>query len=79
MLSVRIAISSDRDDRDVGSNRLGLGQQFKTGHARHIDVRQNKDDRNARSITNSSERRVAGWRKFHSEPAGTKIMPELLA
>ena len=33
----------------------------------------------ARRISNVLKRYVAGWRKFHREPAGTEIMPKLLS
>jgi len=37
-LRLRIAVGGDHDDGDVRSQCLGLGQQFKTAHPRHVDV-----------------------------------------
>ena len=43
-LRLRIAIGGDHDDWDVWSQRLGLGQEFKTAHARHVDVGEYQDE-----------------------------------
>ena len=44
-LGVGVSISGDHDDRHVGSGRLGLGQKFKPGHPRHVDVGQDQDEK----------------------------------
>ena len=41
-LGLGIAIGGDHDHRNVGSYGLGLGQHFKAGHPRHIDVGQDQ-------------------------------------
>src|SRR5262245_51848882 len=38
LLSVRIAIGGDHDDRNVGSKGFCLRQQLQTSHSRHVDV-----------------------------------------
>ena len=43
-LGLRIAIGGDHDDWDVWSYCLGLGQEFKTAHPRHVDVGQDQDE-----------------------------------
>jgi len=40
MFSVRIAIGSEHDDRNIRPNRLCLGKQFKSAH--DVDVGQNQ-------------------------------------
>ena len=62
-----------------GRSRLGLGQQFKTAHPRHVDVGQDQDERHARRIGNALKRHGAGLGKLHREAAGAEIAPELLA
>src|SRR5262245_49906309 len=42
-LGLRIAIGSDHNDPHIVSSRFGFGQQFKSGHPWHIDVRQDQD------------------------------------
>src|SRR5262245_22328866 len=39
-----IAIGGNHDDRDIGPNRFGLGQQFKAAHPWHVDIGQNQDE-----------------------------------
>ena len=69
-LGLRITIGGNHDHRDVGPNRLGLRQQFETGHPRHVDVGQNQDDGHSRRISNALKRHVVGSGKLHRETAG---------
>ena len=43
-LRLHIAIGGYHDDGDVRSQSLGLGQEFKTAHSRHVDVGEDQDE-----------------------------------
>jgi hypothetical protein len=77
-LGLRIAIGSDHDHRDVGSSRLGLRQQFKTSHPRHVDVGQDQDNGHIFRISNALKGHVAGLGKFHREATLAKVAPKML-
>jgi hypothetical protein len=62
-LRLRIAVGSDHDDRDVRSRRPRLGQQLKAAHPRHIDVRQDQDERPVACIVNALKCQGADWAK----------------
>src|SRR5664279_3819911 len=78
-LRLRIAISSDHNDRNIGPHGLRFGQEFKATHPRHVDVGQDQDDRYARRISDALKRHGAGLGKLHCKSAGAEVMPELLA
>ena len=42
-LIVSIAVGGDHDDRNVRSCRPRFGQEFKSAHPRHVDVRYDQD------------------------------------
>ena len=60
-----------------GREGLRLGQQFQTTHARHVDVRQDEDERRrSRLRCDASAAERIG--KLHGEPVSAEIAPELL-
>ena len=78
-LGLGIAIGGDHDDRDIRSGSLGLGQEFKPAHPRHVDVGQDQDERSVAGIADALKRRRRGLGKFHGKAASAEIAPELLA
>src|SRR5450755_799155 len=78
-LRFRIAIGRDHDNGNIRPYGLCFGQELKAAHPRHVDVGQDQNDRYARRISDALKRHSARLRKIHREPAGTKIVPELLA
>jgi hypothetical protein len=62
-----------------GSQRLHFRQHFEPGHARHVDVGEDEDQRVFRSARNLYERIGRGHRKLHSQAPGTQVPTEMLA
>jgi len=79
LVSDRITIGGDHDDRDIWPEGFGFRQEFKTAHARHIDVRHDHDERHARRVADALKRNWTGLNKLHSEPPGAEVMAEALA
>ena len=71
-LRLRIAVGSDHDDRDVRPCRPRLGQQLKAAHPRHIDVRQDQDERTIARIGDALECGGGGLGKLYGEPASAR-------
>jgi hypothetical protein len=59
--------------------RLRPGQKLKAGHSRHVDVGQDLNKRLVTRIADALKCHGRGLRKFHCEPAGAEVAPELLA
>jgi hypothetical protein len=53
--------------------------QLKAAHPRHIDVRQDQDERTIARIGDALECGGGGLGKLYGEPASAKVAPELLA
>src|SRR5262249_1817866 len=78
-LCVSIAIGRDHDDRNVRSSGLRFGQEFKSGHPRHINVGQNENEGDAAGISNAAKSNVSRLRKFHRETTLAQVAPEMRA
>ena len=77
-LGLGVAIGGDHDHRHIGAGGLGLGQQLQPAHPRHVDVRQDQDQRHPGRVGNALQRRWGRLGKLHGEAAGAQVVPELL-
>ena len=78
-LGILVAIGRDHDDRHVRPHGLRFGQKLKAGHPRHIDVRQDEDQRDALRVADALQRCRSRLGKFHHKPAAAEVAPKLLA
>ncbi len=76
---VGIAIGGDHDDRQVRAQGLYPRQQFKTAHARHVDVRQKQDEPAVIFHRQSVQRLGRRKGEFHVEASRPEVAAELLA
>jgi hypothetical protein len=61
------------------SGRSALASGSKTAHPRHVDVRQNQNQRLVACISDVLKCGGSGLRKFHCEAVGAEVASELLA
>src|SRR5262249_55535149 len=78
LLGFGIAIGGDHYHRHIRAGRLSKREKFKPPHARHVDVRQDQNEREVFRLGNSVQRSSCVKRELHAEPASSKIAAELL-
>ena len=78
-LGFGIAIGGDHDDGHVGPHLLDLGQHLEAGHAGHVDVGQDQDQRLLDGAGDARQRIRRRNGKIHHETLRAQIAAELLA
>jgi len=73
-----VPIGGDHDDGNAWTFRFHLGKHFKSGHARHVDIGQDQDQRRVRNRFHLLQRSRRRQGKFHHEASRPQIPAELL-